>query len=111
MNLVEVKDRRMGKAFLEVPRILYRNDPTWVCPLDKEIDSIFDPAKNVYFNHGEATRWLLYDESRKLIGRIAAFIDHQTSHKQDQPTGGMGFLNASGSRKPLICFSMSPGSG
>ena len=92
MNLVEIKDRRTAKAFLEVPRILYRNDPTWVCPLDKEIDSIFDPGKNVYFQHGEATRWLLYDESRKLIGRIAAFIDHQTSHKQDQPTGGMGFF-------------------
>ena len=35
----------MGKAFLQVPRILYRNDATWVCPLDKEIDSIFDPEK------------------------------------------------------------------
>ena len=92
MTLVEVKNRRMGKAFLEVPRILYRNDPTWVCPLDKEIDSIFDPGKNVYFKHGEATRWVLYDEDRKLIGRVAAFIDHNTCHIQDQPTGGMGFF-------------------
>jgi hypothetical protein len=92
MTIVEVKERRLGKAFLEVPRILYCNDETWVCPFDKEIDSIFDPQKNVYFNHGEASRWVLYDEDRKLIGRVAAFIDRNTSHKQDQPTGGMGFF-------------------
>jgi len=92
MTLVQVKDRRQGKAFLEVPRILYRNDPAWVCPFDKEINSIFDPAINVYFQHGEATRWVLYDTEQKLIGRVAAFIDTNTSHKQSQPTGGMGFF-------------------
>jgi len=92
MILVEVKGRSLAKAFLEVPRILHRNDPVWVCPLDKEINSIFDPGKNVYFQHGEAHRWVLYDDGHKLIGRIAAFIDHNTSHKQDQPTGGMGFF-------------------
>jgi hypothetical protein len=92
MTLVEVKGGRLGKAFLQVPRILYRNDPTWVCPLDKEINSIFDPRINVYFQHGEATRWVLYDAEQKLIGRVAAFIDRNTSHKQDQPTGGMGFF-------------------
>ena len=49
MTIVEVKERRLGEAFLEVPRILYCNDPTWVCPLDKEINSIFDSQNNVYF--------------------------------------------------------------
>jgi hypothetical protein len=92
MIVIEVKDRKLSKAFLEVPRILYRNDPTWVCPFDKEIDSIFDPKKNVFYSHGEATRWILYDKQGKLIGRVAAFIDTNTSHKQDQPTGGMGFF-------------------
>lgn len=89
---MEVKDRRLGKAFLEVPRILYSDDPVWVCPLDKEINSIFDPRKNVYFRHGEAARWVLYDENRKPAGRVAAFIDRNTSHKHQQPTGGMGFF-------------------
>jgi len=92
MILQEVKSRRDRKAFLEVPRILYRNDDTWVCPFDKEIDSIFDPAKNVYYSHGEANRWLLFDERKQLIGRVAAFIDRNSCFKQNQPTGGMGFF-------------------
>ena len=75
-----------------MPRILYRDDPVWVCPLDKEIESIFDPGKNVYFSHGEATRWVLTDEQGACIGRIAAFIDRQTAFRQEQPTGGVGFF-------------------
>lgn len=62
MVIKEVSDRRSRKAFLDVPRIVYRDDDTWVCPLDKEIESIFDPDKNVYFQHGEATRWILSDD-------------------------------------------------
>jgi len=92
MELTEVKNRRQSRAFLQVPKILYRNEETWVCPLDREIESIFDPAKNVYFKHGEATRWVLRDSRGSLLGRVAAFIDLQTAHKQDQPTGGMGFF-------------------
>ena len=63
MRILEVSDKSSGRAFLQVPRIIYKDDPTWVCPLDKEIASIFDPKKNVYFEHGEATRWLLYDQN------------------------------------------------
>jgi len=92
MTIKEVKRREEKKAFLEVPRIIYRHDDTWVCPLDKEIESIFDPNKNVYFKHGEAARWLLLDNRQKLIGRVAAFIDRNSCLKHDHPTGGMGFF-------------------
>lgn len=92
MKIVEVTNRRSRRAFLQVPRIIYQDDDTWVCPLDKEIESIFDPAKNVYFKHGEATRWVLYDQQGNLIGRNAGFIDRNTADKDDQPTGGTGFF-------------------
>ena len=92
MVIKEVNSRSSRKAFHEVGRIIYKNDPTWVCPLDKEVESIFDPRKNVYYKHGEAARWLLYDADKRLIGRIAAFIDKNMAYKQDQPTGGMGFF-------------------
>jgi hypothetical protein len=92
VTITEVTDRKTGRAFLKIPKLLYRNDKTWVCPLDKEIESIFDPEKNVYFNHGEAARWILFQSDGKLIGRVAAFIDRQTALKNDQPTGGMGFF-------------------
>lgn len=92
MIIQEVKIRGEQKAFLDVPRIIYRDDNTWVCPFDKEINSIFDPQQNTYFEHGEAARWLLYDDQQLLIGRVAAFIDRNSCDKHDQPTGGTGFF-------------------
>lgn len=99
MQTLKVDSRRSRKAFHDVARIIYRNDPVWVCPLDKEIESIFDPKKNVFFGHGDAERWLLYDNDNHLIGRVAAFIDRNTAFKQDQPTGGMGFFECIDNRE------------
>jgi hypothetical protein len=99
MNIVKVNSSRSSKAFHEVGRMLYKNDPVWVCPLDKEVEAIFDPEKNVYFKHGEAARWLLYDDKNRLIGRVAAFIDRNMAYKQDQPTGGMGFFECINDRQ------------
>ncbi len=99
MRIQEVCGRKLKRAFLQVPRILYKDDDIWVCPLDKEIESIFDPGKNVYFQHGKATRWVLYNKENKLIGRIAGFIDTHTANKYDQPTGGIGFFESINDQK------------
>lgn len=92
MEIREVLDRKDKRTFLDMPDRIYRDDPIRVRPFDKEIASIFDPEKNSYFKHGEASRWLLLDDAKHCIGRVAAFIDHHTAGKQDQPTGGMGFF-------------------
>ena len=92
MKILPVQDGRDSKLFLKVAKILYRDDPVWVCPLDREIEAIFDPGINVFFKHGEAQRWILLDDSGKPAGRIAAFIDHSSAKLHDQPTGGTGFF-------------------
>lgn len=92
MNPIEVTTAAHRKEFIEFPKRLYKNDPYWVCPLDKEAEAIFDPAKNNAFRRGEATRWLLADDEGKTIGRVAAFIDNVRSKANRQPTGGMGFF-------------------
>lgn len=92
MIITEVKTRSDEVDFIRVAKIIYRDDPTWVCPLDRDIKSVFDPTQNVYYKHGEAIRWLLKSDTGVLIGRIAAFIDRNTSVTWDQPTGGVGFF-------------------
>lgn len=92
MVLLEVSNKKNKQEFIDVAKVIYKDNDTWVCPLDNEIDAIFNPEKNVYYNHGEAQQWVLKDDNNTLIGRIAAFIDFKTAHIQDQPTGGMGFF-------------------
>lgn len=92
MNIIRITDRKTRKRFHDTARVIYKNDPVWVCPLDKDIEAIFDPDRNPYFQHGEVDRWILEDNNGKLIGRIAAFIDHNLARTYEQPTGGMGFF-------------------
>jgi len=92
MELVKVSDRKTEKMFLDTARVIYKNDRVWVCPFDNDIKAIFDPRKNPYYKHGAADRWVLTDGKKKLIGRIAAFIDFNLAGTYDQPTGGMGFF-------------------
>jgi hypothetical protein len=92
MKIIEVNDKQTAKEFLEVAKIIYKNDNVWVCPLDAEIESIFDPFENIFFQNGKACRWILKDENNLLIGRVAAFINLKKAFSFDQPTGGMGFF-------------------
>lgn len=92
MNIIEVVDRKTKREFLDVARILYKGDKNWTCPLDAEIEGIFDPGNNGFFKHGQAIRWILKDDKGRLIGRIAAFINELKAYTFDQPTGGCGFF-------------------
>lgn len=92
MKLVEVTDKTTRQEFLEVPKILYKNDPNWTCPLDMEIENIFNPDRNSCFKNGDAIRWILKDDNGSLTGRIAAFYDKNKAYENTQPTGGTGFF-------------------
>jgi len=89
---IEVKDKQTTRDFLEVPKLLYKEDPNWTCPLDLEIENTFNPRKNTCFQHGDARRWLIKDDQGKLLGRIAAFYDKNKAFHNPQPTGGIGFF-------------------
>lgn len=92
MTIIEVKDKATRKAFLDTARAIYKNDPNWVCPLDNDIEAVFDPLKNNFHQYGKCIRWILRDDNNLLIGRVAAFINNKKAFNYEQPTGGMGFF-------------------
>lgn len=92
MQIIEVRTKADKSEFVGFPKSLYKDDPFWICPLDKGVESVFDPSGNQAFRHGEATRWIMKNDSGKTIGRVAAFIDTVRSKANSQPTGGMGYF-------------------
>jgi hypothetical protein len=94
MQIVEVKDRKGQKDFLRVNVELFKGEPNYIQPLDKDVEEVFNPQKNKAFRFGEAIRWVLKDEKGKLIGRIAAFVNKKYRTKGDRfPVGGVGFFD------------------
>lgn len=92
MTLKEVISKADAKTFRDVAKTLYLTDSQWICPPDFMIEGVFDPKINIFFRHGEATRWILYNDNKEAIGRVAAFINQKKAFNFDQPTGGMGFF-------------------
>ncbi len=93
MKIIEVTTPQQAREFLLLPVKLYKNEPAWIRPLDKDIESVFDSEKNKTFRHGTCIRWILQNKQGETIGRVAAFVNEKIVHKgNDQPTGGMGFF-------------------
>ena len=92
MKSYAVRSEKDKIDFIELPKRLYKDDPYWVCPLDNEIEGIFNPSKNHAFKNGEAERWLLVDDNGNITGRVAAFFDRIRSKANRQTTGGFGFF-------------------
>jgi len=94
MQLTEVTSKALEKEFLLMPLKIYKTDPNYIRPLDKDITNVFDPQKNKAFRFGTCKRWLLADDDGEYIGRIAAFVNRRYRNKGDeQKTGGIGFFD------------------
>ena len=91
-TLTEVVSKRDRKAFLMLPVRLYKDVKEWIRPLDQSIENVFDPQKNAAFRDGVCIRWILKNERKQVIGRVAAFIDYGSANHNEQPTGGLGFF-------------------
>ena len=92
MKIVKVSDKKSVREFLNVVDLVYKGDSAYVRPLDVQVEQIFNPHSNDFYNHGSAERFILLDDTGKTIGRVAAFINEKKAFGYTQPTGGMGFF-------------------
>ena len=90
MNIIEVNSKKDKKDFIQIACSIYKNEKKWIRPLDKDINSVFDPKTNKAFRKGDVKRWILKNNN-ETIGRIAAFYS-STNDKEKLRVGGCGFF-------------------
>lgn len=89
---ISVVDTQEGKKeFLELPYSLYENDEYWVPPLRMEQKKLLDTEKNPFYDNADIELFLVYN-NKKLVGRIAAIIDHRYNDYHNAKTGFFGFF-------------------
>jgi hypothetical protein len=94
MKIINVDTPQLSREFINTNVRLYRSDPNYIRPLDKDVNEVFDEKKNKFFKNGKAFRWLLLDDSNNYIGRIAAFYIPKYKNKGDIfKVGGIGFFD------------------
>ncbi len=92
MQVIEVSTPKHVEEFLQLPKFIYKNDPNWIQPLQKDVTEVFDSKKNKAFRHGTLTRFIVQNNG-KTVGRIAAFVSKKYKNKNDDcAVGGIGFF-------------------
>jgi hypothetical protein len=65
------QDRQHVRQFLKFPFHIYRDNQTWVPPLETDARHMLDPERNPLFKHGEALFLLALDDDGSVHGRLA----------------------------------------
>ncbi len=87
-----VTNRHELRKFIDVPWLVYVNDPMWVPPLRLERRWHFSKS-NPFFEHGEWQAWIAY-RNNQPVGRISAQIDQLHRQRYGSDTGHFGLLES-----------------
>ncbi|MFF7212459.1 N-acetyltransferase [Streptomyces sp. NPDC008238] len=91
VTVTPVEDRAATTDFIRLPYALYRDDPHWVAPLEREMRAFLDPHRNPFFDTAEA-RLFLARRGRRTVGRIAAVADPRFQERHDYKCGHFGLF-------------------
>ena len=73
MEIIEVRERKGLRKFIDFPYFLYADDPLYVPQLKREVREQLT-EKNPFFQHAEA-KYFVAEHGGKTIGRIASIIN------------------------------------
>ena len=89
MKIQLVNNRSLLKKFINFPYEFHQTTPNWIPPLKFDQKNIFNPKKNSVLQHCDYGLFLLYDRS-KIVGRIAAYINHVANEYWGKKIGFFG---------------------
>lgn len=86
-----VQSRADQRAFLNLERELYANDPNWVTPLWGERKQLCGFGNHPFYNDADAQAFLAVQNGRP-VGRILAIVNHAHNRYHNEKRGFFGFF-------------------
>lgn len=92
-QVVPVTTAAQQELFLNVPAIVYANDPNWVPPLRSSVAKKFTPD-NPFFQYGSLQAFIAVTEATPMraIGRVVAAVNRRLIEREGQAIGLFGFF-------------------
>jgi GNAT superfamily N-acetyltransferase len=92
VTIQAVSTPRDKKAFIRFQWSIYRDDPNWAPPLLMERQDFLNPAKNPFFEHADVQLFLARDDQARILGRIAAIVNHSHIARHGEKVGFFGLF-------------------
>jgi len=86
-----VQTRRERKDFVLSAWRFNRDDPCWVPPLVSDAMAFLDPARGVFYDHGEAELFMAF-RGAEPVGRVSAHVNSLHDERHGPGTGFVGFF-------------------
>ncbi|NMB74851.1 MAG: GNAT family N-acetyltransferase [Myxococcales bacterium] len=93
INIRSVQTKAERKQFVMIPWRIYKDDPKWVPPLIQDRMETLDPAKNPFFEHGEAQLFIA-ERDGEPVGRVTAHTNRLHNEYHKDKTGFFGFFES-----------------
>ena len=88
----KIESKKDIKKFVQFQMDLYKDNKFFVPPIIKDELAIFDPNKNQVFKNADCWMFLAYQDNR-IVGRVAALINHIEIKEQKKPKMRFGWLD------------------
>lgn len=92
ISIKRVETKREMDEFVQLPGMLYKDNPYYVPDLESDIYDTFDPNKNAGLEFTDIQPFLAYDAQGNAVGRIVGIINHRANEKWHTRTVRFGFI-------------------
>ncbi|MAP08346.1 MAG: N-acetyltransferase [Rhodopirellula sp.] len=96
-----VSGRQDQKAFLDLEKRLYRDDPNWVPPLWSERVKLVGFKHHPFYDDAEGQTFLVRRGDR-VVGRVLAVVNHAHNRYHEETRGFFGFFECEDDEEAAI---------
>ena len=93
ISVIPVSSKAQQKAFVRFAWDHYKGDPNWIPPLIHSIQELVNYRKHPFYENAQCQTFLAMDGDR-IVGRIAAIIDHNHNEHHKELRGMFGFFES-----------------
>jgi GNAT superfamily N-acetyltransferase len=93
LRVASVRTDAEREDFISLPWRIYRDDPSWVPPLRREVARFLDPDQHPFYQHGAAHPFLAY-RAGQAVGRVLVSDDPHFNERHGTNAGMFGMFEA-----------------
>ena len=93
ITIKEVRTKSDLRKFVHFPNALYKDNPYYVPQIESMDRDTLMPSKNHAFEVCEGKYWLAFDAKGRVVGRVAAIINHRYNRKVKERICRFGWID------------------
>jgi GNAT superfamily N-acetyltransferase len=93
VKIKPVETRREKRQFIDLPWMIYQNDPNWIPPLRRNVQELVGFRRHPFHDFATVRNWLAFCDGQP-VGRISGILNPTHNAKYNEQRGFFGFFES-----------------